>query len=133
MATTKDILNSFDGNLSIGEVLLYSLTARDVETINRRRTSILSIKERIANNDAEIGDKTNFPEQWPLGAQAHIGSEVQEGQQFPLIVTKVFNTENSLSKSQVNGQLILDGSDTLWVTNIFYGPEKGQWLFIERY
>lgn len=88
---------------SIGRIVHYRLTPSDADAINRRRTSGGSIAERIA---AKL---------WPLGAQAHIGNRVHAGDEFPLLVTKVWG---NAPDSAVNGQVLLDGSDVLWATSV---------------
>lgn len=77
---------------------VYRLTSGDAEKINRRRTTGQSIAERIK---ASV---------WPIGAQAHIGNPVSEGDQFPMIVVRV-----SLDGLSIGGQVFLDGNDTYWV------------------
>jgi hypothetical protein len=92
-------------------VVNYKLSSNDAEKINKRRTTSLSIKERIEE------------ELWPLGAQAHIGNEATEGQILPMVITAVH------SESCVNGQVFLDGNDTLWVTSVLQGNEPGNWNY----
>jgi hypothetical protein len=101
---------------TIGRFLHYTLTAEDAQKINRRRTTSEEIIRRINNNDAEIGLSTNFPDQWPLGAQAHIGNTAYEGQVLPMIVTATWPYEWG-DTIGVNGQVFLDGNDTYWVTS----------------
>lgn len=52
----------------------------------------------------------------------HCGNTVRAGQQYPLIVTRRFGD------GAVNGQVMLDGSDTLWVTSVFEGEQPGQYV-----
>ena len=52
---------------SPGRIVHYAVTKQQSEEINRRRTNAASISERI---------KVLM---WPLGAQAHIGNTVSEG------------------------------------------------------
>lgn len=85
----------------IGQIVLYQLTEQDVNQINRRRTTGKSIAERIAL------------QLWPIGAQAHIGDEVEPGQTFPMVIVRIHYM--GLSELSVNGQVLLDGNDVLWV------------------
>lgn len=87
---------------TLGRVLLYMLTAKDADEINRRRTSGPAIRQGIERG------------QWPLGAQAHIGNTAAEGQVFPADVVRV------RPGGVVNLQVKLDGTDTLWVQ----GPQQ---------
>ena len=89
----------------------YKLSSSDAEKINRRRTTSLSIKERIKEK------------LWPEGAQAHIGNEAREGQILPMVITGIWG------ETCVNGQVFLDGSDTLWVTSVQQGNEPGNWNY----
>ncbi len=101
-------------DITIGRVVLYTLHESDAEQINRRRTDGRSIAERIA------------VEKWPLGAQAHIGNSVKAGEQFPMIVTKVW------SPGYVNGQVLLDGNDCFWATSVSEGTQGHCWSWPPR-
>jgi hypothetical protein len=96
-------------NPSIGRILIYTLTEQDAEDVNRRRTDSWLIQQATVRT------------QWSKGAQAHIGNDVKEGDQFPLMVVATLGGEN------LNGQVFLDGTDTLWVTNILPGNRSGTW------
>lgn len=96
----------------IGYIGEYVLTAEDAESINRRRTTGESIAERMKILWESISA-------WPKGAQAHIGSEVKEGDVFPMFVTRV-NEDGT-----ANGQVLLDGNDVLWVKNLASGGTDG--------
>jgi len=50
-----------------------------------------------------------------------IGNTVRRGDILPLIVTTTF------SNNIINGQAILDGLDTLWVTSVKQGYNPGEW------
>ena len=99
---------------TIGRLVIYKLTASDAEQVNRRRTTAVSIVERI---------KVLM---WPLGAQAHIGNTVAEGDEFPMLIVRLWGTTET---SCVNGQVFLDGSDVLWVTSVSQGIN---WRWPER-
>jgi len=104
--------------LAIGNVVVYRLTASDCDAINRRRTSGQSIHERLQQE----------PPAWPEGAQAHIGNQVHVGQVVPFVVTAVWPEEFD-GKGGYNGQVLLDGTDSLWVTSVQQGMEPGNWNF----
>lgn len=99
--------------MAVTNILLvnYKLSAGDAEKINRRRTTTTSIAERIKEA------------LWPTGAQAHIGNEAREGQILPMVITGIW------SDTCVNGQVFLDGTDTLWVTSALQGNEPGNWNY----
>lgn len=85
---------------NIGSIVLLTLSATMAALINGRRTDRASIFERIQQKV------------WPLGAQAHIGNVVAEGDVFPVIVVRAWG-DNCIS-----GQAVLDGNDTFWVPSI---------------
>jgi hypothetical protein len=95
--------------ITIGRIVLYTLTEQDAEEVNRRRTTGTKIHERIQTD------------KWPLGAQAHIGNSVSAGEVYPLVVTKVW------SAGCVNGQVLLDGNDCLWATSATEGTTGHCW------
>lgn len=111
---------------TIARIVLYTLSAADAEQIMRRRTSGSAIAERIKNNSITAGDLDQdeaLPPTWPLGAQAHIGNDVKEGDVFPLLITRLW------SATCVNGQVFLDGNDQLWVTSALEGTTPGTWAW----
>lgn len=101
-----------NGDVTIGRIVRYTLTANDAQKVNRRRTHPGSILERIERAV------------WPLGAQAHIGTVVGVRDVFPMMVVQVWTLRDSMT---VNGQVFLDGNDVLWVTGVAQGDAEGQW------
>jgi hypothetical protein len=83
--------------VSRGRIVRYVLTEDNAKEINRRRV-------------AGYG----HGEGWSAGAQAHVGNAVIGGEHVSMIVTAVW----SLDTGCVNGQCLLDGSDSLWVTSV---------------
>jgi hypothetical protein len=106
-------------DITIGRVVTYTLTEQDALEINRRRTDGKAIAERIKKN-------TEDTSAWPIGAQAHIGNSVEPGQQFPMVVTKVW------SPGYVNGQVLLDGNDCFWATSVKEGTGGHTWAWPAR-
>lgn len=94
---------------TIGRIVTYKLSEEDAKQINRRRTHGGSIAERIQED------------KWPIGAQAHIGNTVSEGDKVPMIITAVHGDD------LVNGQAILDGTDNFWVLSATKGDENREW------
>lgn len=84
---------------TVGRIVLYCLSDLDAAEINRRRTTGRAIGDRI-----EAGT-------WPIGAQAHIGSDVHAGDVLPGIVVKVWSSD------MINIRVMLDGTDEFWATS----------------
>jgi hypothetical protein len=60
-------------------------------------------------------------------AQDSMGSPVQEGDVVALHVTRVFPDEHGPGVPGVNGQALLDGRDSYWVTSAREGTAPGEW------
>lgn len=88
--------------VTVGRLVLYKISEADAEAINRRRM----LQEG---------------QEWTVGAQRHTGNNAQAGDLMPTLVVKVWEG------NKINGQVFLDGNDTLWVTSVQQGPEAGQW------
>lgn len=102
---------------TIGRIIHYRLSSDDAEEINRRRV-------------AGVGHQHYQNNEWPEGAQAHVGNQVSEGIIVPMIVAAVFDGADE--ENRVNGQAFLDGSDSFWVTSADEGTEPGQWSWPPR-
>ncbi len=117
---------------TIGRIVHYRLSADDAAQINRRRTTGKSIADRMKleldrlNHERDAGVQAFA---WPAGAQAHIGNEAQEGQVFPMLITRVWG---ETPESAVNGQLFLDGNDVLWITSTTAGDGPRQFTWPTR-
>lgn len=79
---------------TIGRIVQYRLTPEDAFEINRRRGA----EEHGAH--------------WPFGAIAHVGNHASRGDVVPMLIVKVWGPD------YVNGQVHLDGNDTLWKTSV---------------
>lgn len=97
---------------TIGRIVIYRATANDADTINRRR------------EDAQ--EKMLWHQALKTGTQVHVGNSVKEGDEFPLIITRVWGDSESAA---FNGQLLLDGNDLYWVTSTKIGdkPRECYW------
>lgn len=93
--------------LTEGRIAHYVITANDVETIRIDRD--LSIK-------------------------ASRGNPVRAGDHVPMVMVRVFPNEFGEDHPGVNGQCLLDGNDSLWVTSAKYDETKepGTWHWIEK-
>lgn len=91
--------------VTVGRLVLYKLSEADAEAINKRYADY---------NQAEVPA-------WPMGAQAHVGNQAQAGDLLPTLVVKIWEGQ------MINGQVFLDGNDTLWKTSVEQGSEAGQW------
>ena len=50
-----------------------------------------------------------------------------EGEVYPMIIARVWPKETYSDGLTVNGQLVLDGVGTFWMTSVHYGDQPGQW------
>ncbi len=100
---------------SIGRIVHYRLSAKDAEAINRRRQHAREhLDEHRANSN---------------GVQIHAGNSVNEGDQFPLIITRPWGDQPD---SLVNGQVLLDGNDLFWATSVKVGDGPGTFSWPAR-
>lgn len=91
-----------------GRTVAYVLTALDAEQINKRR------KDAV---DSGICQQNS-------GAVVHFGNRVSEGEVYPMVIVRCWGTTET---SSVNGQVLLDGVDTLWATSRSQGEGPGHW------
>jgi len=84
--------------ITIGRIVHYRLSSEDAENINRwRSTTQLTLKD------------------------AHMGNIAQAGDVLPMLVVRVWGG------GSVNGQVFLDGNDSLWVTSVGEGDGMRNW------
>ncbi len=93
---------------SIGRIVHYRLATEQAIKINHRRADA---KQNLKKMRAERP-----------GFQAHVGNQVEAGEFFAMTITRV-----QREKDIVNGQVTLDGNDTLWVVEASRGTKRGQW------
>lgn len=86
--------------LGLGTFVLYRLSAEDVDRINQNRFAMVYT--------TDLG---------PM--KPCTGNSVAEDDIFPLLITRVSDDDT------VNGQVFLDGNDTLWVTSRVAGDGPG--------
>ena len=96
-----------------GRVVTYRLSEADAEAINRRR-------EHARAHIEEHRENSN-------GVQIHSGNPVQMDREFPMIVVALMPPSRT-----VNGQVFLDGNDTLWVQMVPNGNGPGCWRWPDR-
>lgn len=98
---------------SIGRIVHYKLNDSDVTEINRRRADARRTSLHFS------------------GAIIHTGNQAEPGMVFPMLITRVWglgpNGAQITEESVVQGQVFLDGNDTLWVTSRHQGDSEGQW------
>jgi hypothetical protein len=97
---------------TIGRIVHYTLSEQDAGQINSRRGDAAARSKAIAE------EKTGYV--------AHIGNSAAAGDVYPLVITRVWG---DTPESAVNGQVFLDGNDTLWVTSVSVGegPRTFAW------
>lgn len=99
---------------TIGRTVGYVLTEQDAANINRRRAQL---KEH-----AHIHGGIQ-----PDGCQRHVGNTGNAGQVYPMTIVRVWGDGPD---ALVNGQVLLDGNDTLWVTSVGVGTDEGTWHWL---
>jgi hypothetical protein len=106
--------------LKPGRIVYFVFDKKAVDEVNRRRTTEESVKDRM---------RANSREQWPRGAQAHIGNTTTVLEIAPAIVTRVVDEPDGRGPERVNLKVMLDGSDNYWVTNVSFDSNKqpGTW------
>lgn len=102
--------------IAVGRMVLYRLTEGDAARVNRRRRTEASLV--AAAQHLAAGNLADPPS----------GNTVYSGERFPMVVTAVFPKE-FIHGPGVNGQVFLDGNDSLWVTSIQEGDEPGFWAW----
>ena len=116
MATQIDTMTASPGDATAtpagaSVVSLGSWSAADAEAVNRRRVP--------RSPDAVEG------------VQFHVGNTAREGDVLPMIVCRLWEMVGGISAG-VNGQVFLDGNDTLWVTSRKQDTAPGTWHWPER-
>lgn len=97
---------------TIGRIVDYTLSEQDAAAISSRRQ-----QDQAAARDV-VGQR--------YCGQPSGGNQVSAGDVFPLIITRVWGDQPG---SAVNGQVLLDGNDLLWVTSVSLGegPRHFAW------
>lgn len=93
---------------SPGRIVMYRLTVEDAVHVNRRRA------------DAET--KLEWHRENKTGAVVHCGNRANAGDVYPMIISRVWD-DPPQPHSVVQGQVFLDGNDTLWKTSVMQQGE----------
>lgn len=101
---------------TLGRIVHYTLTEYDAARINRRRDDA---HQHLSEHQLNA-----------TGVVVHSGNPVTFGDVFPLVITRVWTPGSETSA--VNGQLLLDGNDTLWVTSTSHGEGQGRFVWPPR-
>lgn len=95
---------------TVGRTAHYRLTEHDAASINKRRDD--------AARSAIAADET--------GAIVHAGNAARAGDVLPMVIVRVW-ADAPTETTPVNGQVLLDGNDSLWVTSRQQGDALGNW------
>lgn len=93
------------GPVPLGATLYYALSHADASAINHRRL----YNAKRTEHGHVVG-------------MHHVGNTAFVGALCPMVVVKVNDQHGS-----VNGQVLLDGNDVLWVTDVQHGTGAGQY------
>lgn len=96
---------------AVGTMVEYALTEANAEAVNRRR------RDAQASHVALEGS----------GYVVHVGNKAEAGQVCPMLVVRRWG---DFTSSSVNGQVFLDGNDTLWATSVSEGVGPGHFQLI---
>lgn len=99
---------------TVGRIVHYALSDDDAKRINKRR------------EDAHYTARANKLHPEETGHQIHTGNRAEGGDVYPMLIVRAWGTT---PESSVNGQVFLDGNDTLWVTSVSVGEgqRRFQW------
>jgi hypothetical protein len=86
-----------------GRIVLYCLAEHDVHAIQHRRS---------------------------MSGGLLTGNPVKEGDTFPMLITEDWGAK--VEGAAVNGQVFLDGEDSLWVTSRMVGEGPNTWSWPAR-
>jgi hypothetical protein len=105
------------GGLIEGVIVHYVMSESDVMTMESHR--------QIAAFDGR---------DFPANVRSNVGNYASPGQHLPMIVVVVWPNEFGPDQPGVNGQLFLDGNDTMWITSARHDESgaPGTWHWIER-
>lgn len=67
-----------------------------------------------------------------LATRSKHGNPHHAGQHVPMIIVVVWPNEYGPNFDGVNGQVFLDGTDSLWITSKKEGTEPGTWHWPEN-
>lgn len=90
---------------SIGRTVQYTLSRLNAEQVNSARITGGELRP---------------------GVPVFTGNPASEGDVYPMVIVRVW------SDTGVNGQVLLDGNDQLWVTSVGCGEGPGTWRWPER-
>lgn len=85
---------------------------------------------RIVHYTLSDDDARRIGHQRSLGSLQ--GNGVRAGEVYPMLITRVWDSGKPNPDAAVNGQVLLDGSDSLWVTSVKVGegPRTYAWPVI---
>lgn len=86
-----------------GRIVHYRLSEADAAAVNKRRQDA----NRCARKHLDDAD----------GTIIHTGNPAKAGDIYPMIITRVW-TDTPTEADCVQGQVFLDGNDTLWTTSV---------------
>lgn len=95
-----------------GRIVEYTLSESDAKYINKRRDDSANL---------ELSEVERY---------VLTGFRVEAGESYPMVIVRSFIY--GYQKDEVNGQVMLDGSDTLWLTKVPHGDGQGHWRLYQR-
>jgi hypothetical protein len=90
---------------TVGRTVLYMMNAYNVQMVVQRRSFSAGHPGELHGNEPAVGDV------------------------YPMVIVR---TWGSAANSAVNGKVLLDGNDELWVTSVACGESQGCFAWPER-
>jgi hypothetical protein len=94
-------------NPTIGRIVIYTVTEEEAVKINLRRQHFRVFTEK--HRTSPEGHEVQFGETGKTGHMAHVGTLVYPGDEYPAMITRVWDD------GEVNLKVELDGTDNFWV------------------
>jgi hypothetical protein len=93
---------------TIGRIVIYTVTEEDAVKINTRRRHFVAFNEN--HRTTGLGHFVQEGQPGKTGHMAHVGSTVYPGDEYPAMITRVWDD------GEVNLKVELDGTDNFWVS-----------------
>lgn len=124
--------NAAGEHLEAAELRIKTVEGRPAQAGLRPGRIVYFVAGEVAAGEINRRRADFYPrraDEWPRGAQAHVGNHVTPGDIIPAMVTRVTRVWGG---DVVNLKVMLDGNDTYWATSVPFSEahEPGTWHWI---